>query len=245
MQRILIIEDHNDARREIGRIVSEAFDGPEIDDVATLSQARNKISEQAYDLVVLDLGLPDGNGEDFIPEILDAQPNAYVVISTIHDESDRLLAALENGAKGYLLKEQPFELLVEEFRGIQRGKPPLAPAVTRRLLEHMRSQAPVTKPDLMETHQAISNQDRAELNPPSSDTPIVDPTESEEQILSLTEREKEIFVLLAKGFSRPEIAGILDISKHTVATHAAKIYNKLEITSRSEVTVIAMHHGML
>lgn len=234
MQKILIVEDHNDARREIRRIVGEAFEQPDIDDVATLAQARAKILAQAFDLVVLDLGLPDGNGDDFIHEILDQQPNAYVVISTIHDESDRLLAALENGAKGYLLKEQPSELLIEEFRGIQRGKPPLAPAVTRRLLEHMRARP-----------SAKSSESKSEpsIRPPAPDNAAING--EADQISGLTEREKEILIFLAKGFNRPEIAGILSISKHTVATHVAKIYNKLDISSRSEATVIALQHNLL
>lgn len=247
MQKILIVEDHNDARREIRRIVGEAFEQPDIDDVATLAQARTKILAQAYDLVVLDLGLPDGNGEDFIHEILAQQPNAYVVISTIHDESDRLLAALENGAKGYLLKEQPSELLIEEFRGIQRGKPPLAPAVTRRLLEHMRASSPTKNAGLTTSLPLQDNTTNSaktgNTNPPNPDDTGL--REEADQISNLTDREKEILVFLAKGFNRPEIAGILGISKHTVATHVAKIYNKLDISSRSEATVIAMHHDLL
>ena len=240
MQKILIVEDHNDARREIKRIVGEAFEHPHVDDVPTLAHARKKIAKQSYDLVVLDLGLPDGKGEDFISEILAAQPNAYIVISTIHDESERLLAALENGAKGYLLKEQPSELLIEEFRGIQHGKPPLAPAVTRRLLEHLRNQSPANK-----TAAAVIGANKTSPLSPSENSTAAYALEEIDQVLSLTEREKEILVFLAKGFNRPEIAGILSISKHTVATHVAKIYNKLDISSRSEATVIAMQHSLL
>ncbi len=225
LKEILIVEDHEDARLTIQKIVMRAFTKPTIYTADTIEKARREINKHSFDLIVLDLGLPDGKGEDFIPELLELQPNAYVVISTIHDESERLLNALENGAKGYLLKEQPIDFLVEEFQGIARGKPPLAPAITRRLLEHIRERS------------------YASYQPENSSTKLTrqaNPTNEEEaDVAKLTKRELEIFVLLAKGFNKPEIAGFLNISKHTVATHVTKIYSRLSIVNRSEATLIA------
>jgi two-component system NarL family response regulator len=65
------------------------------------------------------------------------------------------------------------------------------------------------------------------------------------QIDVLTERETEVLVLLSRGFSRPEIAGFLEISRHTVATHIGKIYEKLEISSRSEAAIYAERAGLV
>ncbi|MEE9313660.1 MAG: response regulator transcription factor [Rhizobiaceae bacterium] len=224
----MIVEDHDDARQTIQKVVEEAFDTPSVHNAGTLTNARKLLNSEAFDLIVLDLGLPDGKGEDFIPEILTLQPNAYVVISTIHDESERLLHALENGAKGYLLKEQPFEFLVGEFKGITKGKPPLAPAITRRLLEHIRE------------HPA--NMETASPSPTAARKVNV---EEAVDVSKLTKREHEIFILLAKGFNKPEIAGFLDISKHTVATHVTKIYSRLSIVNRSEATLIARDLGLI
>lgn len=231
MQSILIVEDHDDARREMCRIVALAFGAPDVCDVATLSQARVQLGARSFDLVVLDLGLPDGRGEDFILEIGRHQPNAYIVVSTIHDESDRLLAALQNGAKGYLLKEQPPKNLIAEFQGIQTGKPPLAPVVTRRILEHLRERDRTAAEKLVDK--------------PVLEAAYDDPTGTSEIVSTLTARESEVLVLLAKGFNRPEIAGLLGISKHTVATHVEKIYGKLAISTRSEAAVIAQQNNLL
>ena len=236
MQTILVVEDHNEARAAMVRIVTTAFRDSRVDDVPTIAKARASLQGTSYDLVVLDLGLPDGRGEDFIEEVLSHQPNAYVVISTIHDESDRLLSALQNGARGYLLKEQDPEHLIEEFRGLQRGKPPLAPAVTRRLLEFMRSDAGNVDRHILPA--AFAGPDGL------GDDPADEPA-TKQAVETLTEREREILVLLSKGFNRPEIAGILGISKHTVATHVAKIYGKLDISTRSEAAVIAEQHKLL
>ena len=235
MQSILIIEDHTDARHAMIKIVTKAFGKPVIDEVPTLGLARKKLADKTFDLIVLDLGLPDGNGEDFIVEIKSSQPNAYVVVSTIHDESDRLLKALENGAKGYLLKELPKEILVEEFKGILNGKPPLAPAVTRRLLEHIRHRSG------SQAQLGFEEPQENEPNSAGNENLTVDMN----LVALLTDREKEILGLLGKGFNRPEIAGILGISKHTVATHVAKVYDKLHITNRSEATLLAQELGLV
>lgn len=237
MQTILVVEDHTDARREMASIVVQAFGNPTVHDAPTIERARGQLSKTNFDLIVLDLGLPDGKGEDFILEILETQPNAYIVISTIHDESERLLSALQNGAKGYLLKEQQAEHLVSEFRGILKGKPPLAPAVTRRVLEHLRNASSLghTGP----VPASLVSDD--EILP----HPIPHSTDDEDAVEHLTNREREILVLLSKGFSRPEIAGILGISKHTVATHVGKVYGKLGISTRTEAAVIAEQHGLL
>lgn len=227
MRQVLIVDDHIAARKRMESIIQQAFDASVIQDVATLAQARMKIANNNFDLIVLDLGLPDGNGEDFIQEIKLRLPNAYVVVSTIHDESDRLLRALQNGAKGYLLKEQPEDFLVNEFKSIDQGKPPLAPTVTRRLLEFIRTQSNGNNATSMNVSQSL--QDEGEKS----------------NISELTDREREILSLLAKGFDRPEIAGMLDISKHTVATHISKIYHKLGIKNRSEAALTAKMHGLV
>ncbi|MBL4786544.1 MAG: response regulator transcription factor [Cohaesibacteraceae bacterium] len=233
MKNVLVIEDHHDARKVIKNVVTKAFTSPIIDDVDTLGAAREKLQNTKYDLVVLDLNLPDGAGEDFILEVLRLQPGVYIVISTIHDESERLITALENGAKGYLLKEQPPAVLVEEFRGILQGKPPLAPAVTRRLLELMRNRSSSAPGE----NGNSAPKDHASVSHANHAPPV------EEAVLTV--REKEVLTLLAKGFNRPEVAGILDISKHTVATHIGKIYVKLDVTSRSEAALIARQKGLV
>ncbi len=220
--KALIVEDHEDARSMMGLVVQEAFGTQVVRASPTLAAARREIADHKFDLIVLDLNLPDGTGDEFLLEILNVQPGAYVVISTIHDESDRLLRALENGAKGYLLKDQSRAALIREFQGIKDGRPPLAPAITRKLLDIVaRREAHHTPPALHAESQGI--------NEPSA---------------PLTEREREVLSLLAKGFSRPEIGGLLNISKYTVATHIGKIYEKYDISSRGEAALIARANGL-
>lgn len=237
MRNILIVDDHSGARKLMRSVVNSAFAEAEVADVSTLKAAQKHLETSGIDLLVMDLNLPDGNGDDFILNILEMQPNCYVVVSTIHDESERLVRALENGAKGYLLKEQPVESLVEEFRGILHGKPPLAPAVTRRILEMMRNRS-ISAQSLNEPSLVPSAKGQP-IEVDLSDTP------GASRNMGLTKREQEVLSLLAKGFSRPEVAGFLNISKHTVATHIGKIYSKLDVSSRSEAALIAHQNGLL
>lgn len=222
MKTILIVEDHANARKRMRDIIREAFGEVTVFEAGTLKTGRDLINEHSYDLIILDLDLPDGKGEDFIPELYKTYEAPYIVVSTIHDESDRLLAALNNGARGYLLKEQSKEHLVDEFKGILNNKPPLAPTVTNQLMDFVRN--------ISKNNSASFSKENDRRNLKS---------------YNLTEREKEILVMIAKGFERPEIAGMLDISKHTVATHISKIYSKLNISNRAEAALIASRYGLV
>lgn len=221
MNQILLIEDHDGARQRLSEVLNRAFEEPQIAAAPTLSIARKFLAETHFDLIVLDLGLPDGAGEEFLPEIFAKQSDAYVVIASIHDGGDRLSKALANGARGYLLKDRSIEELTENFIGIRDGRPAMTPAITRRLIEMVNAQEVVTEKT---TKAHVSNAIAADV---------------------LTGRETEVLVLLSRGFSRPEIAGFLEISKHTVATHIGKIYEKLDISSRSEAAIFAERSGLV
>jgi two-component system nitrate/nitrite response regulator NarL len=84
----------------------------------------------------VDLELPDGNGMELLAEL--AQYPATKIVTTLYSDDDHLFPALQCGADGYLLKEDRFEVLVEELQKIVRGQPPLSPAIARRLLTHFR-----------------------------------------------------------------------------------------------------------
>ena len=80
--------------------------------------------------------MPDGNGMELLAEL--TQYPATKIVTTLYSDDDHLFPALQCGADGYLLKEDRFEVLVEELQKIVRGQPPLSPAIARRLLTHFR-----------------------------------------------------------------------------------------------------------
>ena len=145
--KVLIVEDNPVARSFLCRVVRESFsDSLTITEAGDLETARRQINltggaqglhgVDPFRLVLVDLELPDGNGMELLSEL--AQYPATKIVTTLYSDDDHLFPALQCGADGYLLKEDRFEVLVEELQKIVRGQPPLSPAIARRLLNHFR-----------------------------------------------------------------------------------------------------------
>lgn len=140
MLNALVIEDHKEVRDWLVELVCEAFPGTEVKAVPTLEQARELVSDLAFGLALIDIGLPDGSGIDFVREVSVHHPDTYCVMATIYDDDEHIFGALQAGARGYLLKEQPREKLLAQLQGILHGEPPLSPGVARRMMKHFQSE---------------------------------------------------------------------------------------------------------
>lgn len=149
MQTVLVLEDHPETREWLCGIIRQAFVEVRICEASSLAQARKHISENQFDLALIDLNLPDGNGVEIISEISQQSPSTYCVVATIFDDDNYLFPALEAGAQGYLLKEQTSEEFITSLQGIIKGEPPISPAIARKMISHFHSDlAPSDKPAL-------------------------------------------------------------------------------------------------
>ena len=239
--KVLILEDNPVARTFLCRVVRESFsDTILIVEAGDLETARRHVhargDEQAppdpFKLILLDLELPDGNGMDLLAE-LERYP-ATKVVTTLYSDDEHLFPALQGGADGYLLKEDRFEVLVEELQKIVRGQPPLSPAIARRLLAHFR-QGPLA----LDTRDA----DSLHVQPPGPRTDRGAPAPAEHE--RLTPRESEVLTYLSKGCTIKEIAALMDIKWFTVNDHIKSIYKKLNVSSRAEAAVLASRQGLV
>ena len=143
--KVLIVEDNPVARSFLCRVVRESFsDTIVITEAGDLETARRQIGlvngeftaqalAEPFKLFMVDLELPDGNGMELLSEL--ARYPATKIVTTLYSDDDHLFPALQRGADGYLLKEDRFEVLVEELQKIVRGQPPLSPAIARRLAD--------------------------------------------------------------------------------------------------------------
>lgn len=138
MKLALLIEDHVKTQEWMRQVLQTAFPNIDIDTAETMQEARERLSRKKYNIALVDINLPDGSGIDLVPEMLDKQQAGYVVMSTIFDDDNHLFDAIQAGAHGYLLKDQPMEQLIEKLSGILRGDPPLSPGIARRLLSFYR-----------------------------------------------------------------------------------------------------------
>ncbi len=156
MQTALVLEDHPETREWLTTIIRKAFLEIDIHEASSLAQARQLIAAHQFDLALIDLNLPDGNGVEIISEITRSSPNTYCVVATIFDDDNYLFPALEAGAQGYLLKEQTTEEFIQNLQGIIKGEPPISPAIARKMISHFHSDIPLSdKPDLSKREKEI------------------------------------------------------------------------------------------
>lgn len=147
LKSILLIEDFEEIRHWLTGLLREAFAEVKITEVATVSQACSYLDVQSFDLIVIDLNLPDGTGVDILRRIKTQGITAHCVIATAYDDDAHLLSALHAGADGYLLKDQPGEQLIRDLHGILDGSPPLSPPIARRIMRLAKQEA-ATSPSI-------------------------------------------------------------------------------------------------
>jgi len=140
LNRVLLIEDFEDIRQWLAGLLRKAFGSVHITEAATVAQAHSELASQSFDLIVVDLNLPDGTGVDLLRRVKTQGLTAYCVVATAYDDDAHLLPALNAGADGYLLKDQAGDQLIRDLLGILNGSPPLSPPVARRIMQLARQQ---------------------------------------------------------------------------------------------------------
>jgi DNA-binding NarL/FixJ family response regulator len=218
MNSALIVEDLPEIRAWLGEVARAAFPQLSVTTAARRDEALQCVQGgAAFDLALVDLGLPDGSGLDIVSALRQRQPQTLSVVVTIYDDDDHLFPALQAGAFGYLLKEQPREALVAQLLRMTQGEPPLSPPIARRVLAHFASMG--------ERRERLVRQLDNEV--------------------SLTVRETEVLQRVAKGYTLPEIAQQFGLSRHTIADHIKQIYRKLNVSSRAEAALEAARRGLV
>ncbi len=217
MNQILLLEDLPQIRAWLTDLVRQVFPQSRVYEAARVQDALELIAAQRFNLALVDLGLPDGSGVDVVAALRESQPDAQSVVVTIHDDDDHLFPALQAGAAGYLLKEQARELIAEQLKRMSQGEPPLSPSIARRVIAYFAAQS--------------------RSAPPTPAGPAI-------PHVALTERESEVLLRVAKGFTLPEIAVQLGLSRHTIADYVKQIYRKLNVSSRAEAALEAQRLGL-
>ena len=161
------------------------------------------------DLVVVDLGMPDGDGLDVVQRLRARFVDELaVVVLTSRDDDHVAFDALRAGAAGYLLKETALDGLPAALRAAARGEAAISRRLGARLIEHLRS----------------TPQHGIGLRPVRS---------------PLTPREWEVLDQLCEGHSTDEIARELVLATETVRTHVKNILRKLEVRTRGDAVALA------
>lgn len=181
------------------------------------TRALAEIPAAAPDVVLLDLGLPGMDGIELTRRLRSKAPAIEVLVFTVFDEEDKVLDAIRAGAAGYLLKGTPADRVVEALREVAAGGSVVQPQLARRVLRR--------------------------FQPTSSGGGSGEPRDDETR--SLSPREREILGLIAKGLSNADVATALGLSRATVRTHLEHIYQKLDVSNRTEAVVKGIEMGLI
>jgi DNA-binding NarL/FixJ family response regulator len=173
------------------------------------------------DVLIVDLGLPDGSGIDVIRAARAAWPRCEVIVATVFGDEDKVLSAVEAGAHGYLLKDALPASLVDEIRSVYAGGSPVSPMIARQLLRRLQPAAPEPEPEPVT---------------------VPDQTEPNEH---LSAREVQVLERLALGYTMLETAEILGVAMTTVQTYVRRIYLKLGVNSKVEAIDAGYRRGLL
>lgn len=129
MIRVLVVDDHAIVRHGLNNILADTDDVKVIGEAETGAQAVKLVREVQYDVILLDISLPDRNGIEILKQIKKERPKLPVLILTMHNEREFAVRALKAGASGYLTKQSVPTQLVGAIRQVAAGRKYLTPSI--------------------------------------------------------------------------------------------------------------------
>lgn len=132
--RIGVVEDDLASRETLVAMISAQPDLALALVATGRAEALALLPKAPLDVLLVDLGLPDGSGLDVIRAARVQWPDCSILVSTIFGDEDHVLRSIEAGAMGYLLKDVGAGELAEEIRNLHAGGSPISPMVARKIL---------------------------------------------------------------------------------------------------------------
>jgi two-component system invasion response regulator UvrY len=133
MIRIIIADDHPIVRAGMRQIISAAADMMVADEAADGHKLLNKVREEKFDVVILDITMPHMDGLDVLKQLKIEKPKLPVIILSIHPESQYALRVLKAGASGYVTKASAPDELINAIRKVDRGGKYISPSIAEKL----------------------------------------------------------------------------------------------------------------
>ena len=136
IKRVIIGEDHTILRQGLSALISALPDYQVVDEAQDGLETVKAVDELTPDLVLMDLSMPKLSGIKAIQEIKARHPQTKIVVLTVHDEEEYVLAAYSAGAEGYVLKNAPKDELVAALAEVSKGKRFLSSALHSKISLH-------------------------------------------------------------------------------------------------------------
>lgn len=213
----MLLEDERPTREHLASLITEHPQLQLLGEADCCACARQFLKEHSPDVLLADIGLPDGSGIDIIRETQQKAPGMETMVLTVFEDEQNVVSALEAGATGYLLKDQAYDHLGDTVVALMRGESMISPKVARFLLKRF----------ILSEEEAVEASRHSALR------------------RSLTDRECEVLSFISKGYSYNEVGESLKLSTNTVRAHIRNIYRKLAVKSRSEAVFEAAQLGLI
>jgi two-component system, NarL family, invasion response regulator UvrY len=133
MLSILIVDDHPVVRQGLKQILSEEFPGVLFGEAGSGLEAMLQAGKRAWDIVILDIGIPGMSGLDVLKELLEQRAEMRVLVLTMYAEEQYATRFLRTGAAGYITKDRPRSELVEAVRTVLEGGQYISPHLAERI----------------------------------------------------------------------------------------------------------------
>lgn len=212
--RVLLVDDHTLFRHGIKSLLLRHKEFEVVGEAGDGLEGVKRAKQLAPDVVLLDLHMPGVGGREAVQLIREESPASQILMLTVSEDAEDLVATLQAGAQGYLLKNIDTDYLLDAIRRVAAGEAVITPQMTARLVHSVRAQATGAP--------AVAPPDKDKLSP----------------------REREILAQLAQGESNKEIARALDVTESTVKIHVQSILKKLNLSGRVQAAVYAVEHGL-
>lgn len=216
--RTLLVEDDTPLRLRFESILSSWRGGRVVAACGTLAQAMAVLQREPVDLLITDLRLPDGHGIQGIRRLRAINPHAEAMVVSALADNEIVIAAIEAGATGYLLKDVDASDLIEAIEELRAGCSPISSSIARVIVRRL--------------------SERGQPPQAQAATPL-------RESAALTPRETDILWGIAKGLTYAEVAEQLGLSRQTVPVHIKSIYRKLQVGNRSEAVFEASRLGLI
>ncbi|MDJ0706079.1 MAG: response regulator transcription factor [Leptolyngbyaceae cyanobacterium MO_188.B28] len=228
--RIVLVEDHDLTRIGLRTTLQQQSDLQVIGEAADAATGLALLSKLTPDVALIDIDLPDTDGIELTRQLRELQANqteapTRVLILTMHDNSQQVLAAFAAGADSYCVKTIKTDQLVEAIHTTYEGNGWIDPAIANVVLKQIRQET-ATVHDV--SIHGLDPEDAALL-----------------EANALTDRELDVLELIVAGYSNAEIGEKLFLSLGTVKTHVRNILAKMAASDRTQAAVRALRSGLI
>jgi DNA-binding NarL/FixJ family response regulator len=224
--RVLVADDHPVFRYGMRALLSAEPDTEPVGEATDGQEAVARALELRPDVILMDFDMPGMNGIEATRQILEASPHTSILMVTMSEDDESVVAAVRAGARGYVLKDAEGEETLRAIRAAAGGDAIFSPTIARRLAGYFAT--PATELEAPPEHAQRGEQETLASGYPAG----------------LTAREVEVLRLVARGLTNAEIARELYLSPRTVNAHLNSVYHKLGVSSRSAATRFAVEHGL-